>query len=818
MPKNLDDKKPKMFYTRVVYNSKFKAVNKMKADEKIRKNTQHLGKNKRGKGETIGKVGKVQEPPKQKCNMVQGVCYNVPVINRFDSLDIQDYLPIDIYDNVLDNVRVNVPKQAQVIHSDDNIHAKHVKNGEKQLQRKVKGKVGKYVDTDDNRDVRNHLVTNTFDKNVENKSTTKTATVQSSDLQLGKRLTANCPSSRTEPNLCREVPWQDVQPEILVSPDLAPVWDCKLAKQMKLWEAATVPDFQKWKIQNKFAFGFIPLSPLVGEKQWKEKCKVQSPIEAYHIVKNSGFYNHQQARILLESQLNSIMWEEYLQDYWDWQLVQYIKFGFPLDVAPHAELFCDFSNHKSATLFPSHVNTYLQEEKGFKAIYGPFNEKPFERLHCSPFITREKPDSENRRVIVDLSWPKGNSVNDFVNSDEYMGTKFMLTFPSIDDITAQIIRLGHGCLLYKVDISRAFRHIKVDPSEYDKLGLNWEGFYFDSCLPFGFKHGSKIFQRTSDAVKYIMSNQNYDIINYIDDLIGFGLPSTVHNSYKYLCELLEKLGLTISSKKLFPPSTVVTCLGVQIDTVKGTISVPPEKLKKIMHICFTWESKKTVRKRDLQSLLGSLMHITKCVRSSRPFLNRMLQNLREAKTDYVYLNPDFYRDLLWFQTFLPHFNGVCVYNHPLLQGTVQVDASLQGLGGRWGDCVYKLSIPLGMDDLGIVQLEMLNLFLALRIWAPNWAGKRVRFECDNQAVVAVMKAGKTRDPVLAAYARNIHMLASVFDIEITVIHLPGVKNTVADLLSRWDTISDSMIQLKKHIEKPQWVPVHLEMLHIDWTI
>ena len=101
------------------------------------------------------------------------------------------------------------------------------------------------------------------------------------------------------------------------------------------------------------------------------------------------------------------------------------------------------------------------------------------------------------------------------------------------------------------------------------MGLNWDGFYFDSCLPFGFKHGSKIFQRTIDAVRYIMRNQNYDIINYIDDLIGFGLPSTVHSSYKYL---LEKLGLTISNKKLIPPSTVVTCLGVQIDTVQGTIS------------------------------------------------------------------------------------------------------------------------------------------------------------------------------------------------------------------------------------------------------
>ena len=109
--------------------------------------------------------------------------------------------------------------------------------------------------------------------------------------------------------------------------------------------------------------------------------------------------------------------------------------------------------------------------------------------------------------------------------------------------------------------------LKMDPSDYDKLGLNWDGFYFDSCLPFGFKHGSKIFQRTSNPVRYIMSKHNYNIINYIDDLIGFGLPSTVHSSFKYLCGFLEKLGLTISTKKLVPPSTLVTCLEVQINTV-----------------------------------------------------------------------------------------------------------------------------------------------------------------------------------------------------------------------------------------------------------
>ena len=125
----------------------------------------------------------------------------------------------------------------------------------------------------------------------------------------------------------------------------------------------------------------------------------------------------------------------------------------------------------------------------------------------------------------------------------------------------------------------------MDPFDYNKLGLKWDGFYFDSCLPFGFKRGSKMFQRISDAIRYILAKQNHQIINYIDDLIGFGLPSTVYNSFNHLCTLLKKLGLTINAKKLVRPSTVVACLGVQINTIEGIISVPPEKLQKITKMC-----------------------------------------------------------------------------------------------------------------------------------------------------------------------------------------------------------------------------------------
>ena len=104
---------------------------------------------------------------------------------------------------------------------------------------------------------------------------------------------------------------------------------------------------------------------------------------------------------------------------------------------------------------------------------------------------------------MDLSYPEGLSVNAGVDSDTYISTPFLLTLPTIDNITQKIRENGKGSLLCKIDLSRAFRQIKLDHKDYNLLGLFLDGIYYDSCLPFGFKHGSGIFQRMSDAVRYI---------------------------------------------------------------------------------------------------------------------------------------------------------------------------------------------------------------------------------------------------------------------------------------------------------------------------
>ena len=93
----------------------------------------------------------------------------------------------------------------------------------------------------------------------------------------------------------------------------------------------------------------------------------------------------------------------------------------------------------------------MKEEVEHGAIVGPFIEPPIKNLYVSPFMTRDKSSSDHRRVIIDLSWPIGQSVNSGVDSDKYLDTEFVLSYPSIDNITDEVLKLGKGCKIFKVE-------------------------------------------------------------------------------------------------------------------------------------------------------------------------------------------------------------------------------------------------------------------------------------------------------------------------------------------------------------------------------
>ena len=385
-------------------------------------------------------------------------------------------------------------------------------------------------------------------------------------------------------------------------------------------------------------------------------------------------------------------------------------------------------------------------------------------------------------------------------------------------ISSKILR--PGALIYKVDISRAFRQLRIDPGDIDLLGIVHNHLYLDGSVPFGFRLGSGFFERCSDAIRYIMKCHGHNaLLNYIDDLIYIGLPSKIHESYAFLLSLLQDLGLEISQKKLVPPSMEVVCLGILINTVNKTISIPSEKLQEIKNMCETWKHKKSCTRTQLQSLLGSLLYITKCVRPARSFLNRMLQVLRDnIQTSPFRLTQSFHQDLNWFLTFLQQYNGVTYFDHKKVDFEVHLDASLSGFGAKFGPMVYALPLGEHFPHLHITQLEMLNIVVALKVWSNLWKNKKVEIKCDNLAVVEVLDSGKTRDHFLALCARNVWLISAMFNIQLVFSHIPGKNNHIADLLSRWTTTTNPEQKLKQLLPQFIWINTQIDLTALNHNI
>ena len=95
---------------------------------------------------------------------------------------------------------------------------------------------------------------------------------------------------------------------------------------------------------------------------------------------------------------------------------------------------------------------------------------------------------------MDLSRSKGFSINDGVDKDTYLETAYTLHYLSIDNTTTALAKLG------PTDINRVFRQIKIEPSDIDLFGMYFENYYYlNLSVLFGYRHGSKIFQRCTDA-------------------------------------------------------------------------------------------------------------------------------------------------------------------------------------------------------------------------------------------------------------------------------------------------------------------------------
>ena len=125
------------------------------------------------------------------------------------------------------------------------------------------------------------------------------------------------------------------------------------------------------------------------------------------------------------------------------------------------------------------------------------------------------------RLITNLSFPVGSSVNDGISSQHCS-----LEYVTVDKVAALAMSLGEGSLLAKIDIKSAYRLIPTHPTDRHLLGIRWQDkYYMDNKLPFGLRSAPKIFNAIANALEYCIHWEGAnEVEHYLDKFITMGSP------------------------------------------------------------------------------------------------------------------------------------------------------------------------------------------------------------------------------------------------------------------------------------------------------
>ncbi len=286
---------------------------------------------------------------------------------------------------------------------------------------------------------------------------------------------------------------------------------------------------------------------------------------------------------------------------------------------------------------------------------------------------------------MDLSFPRGTSVNDGISPEVCS-----LQYTSVERVDRVVQNMGTSALPAKLDVRAAYRLVPVHPVDRELLGIRWgDTCYVDGMLPFGIRSAPKIFTAVADTLEWCLRQRGVaGVDHYLNDYIVIGPPnsSECRESLTTILSVCESLGVPIATEKLEGPTSCLTFLGIEIDTVAEVLWLPEDKLSRLHDKLQKWSRRRACQRRQLESLIGLLQHACRVVRPGCSFLRQIIALLSHSYQPYhrIRLNRRFRADLLWWRTFLSSWSGIYVFPpSSILHVSFASDASGQWSCGVW---------------------------------------------------------------------------------------------------------------------------------------
>lgn len=441
------------------------------------------------------------------------------------------------------------------------------------------------------------------------------------------------------------------------------------------------------------------------------------------------------------------------------------------------------------------VRLKLAKEVKLGRLLGPFSSPPLPNLRVSPLGVVPKKAPGQFRLIHHLSYPKGDSVNDGIPAQ-----LCSVRYTSLDEAIRLLRVCGVGALMAKADIESAFRLLPVHPKDFCLLGCWFEGgYYVDRALPMGCSVSCSAFETFSTFLEWVVKDRSgsCSTVHYLDDFLFMGPAGTdqcqrLLDVFQTIC---SELGVPLAKDKTEGPLAKLTFLGIELDTGAQCSRLPSEKLVTLNNLLKQALGAKKLTLKQLQVLVGHLNFACRVVAPGRAFLRRLCDAMSGLTAPYhrVRVSAEMRKDITMWSTFLWEFNGTSFWREvQRLRADLQVHSDAAGghgfglyFRGRW--CSEHWPANWVMSDVirDLTFLELFPLVVAVHIWAEHFKNATICFWCDNQAVVHIINGQTSKSPRVMRLVRAFVLQCLRINTLISVRHVPGLENGVADALSRF---------------------------------
>ncbi|XP_075340396.1 uncharacterized protein LOC142399558 [Odontesthes bonariensis] len=476
------------------------------------------------------------------------------------------------------------------------------------------------------------------------------------------------------------------------------------------------------------------------------------------------------------SQLSRISWEGIVPDPW---VVTMVAHGYRLQFRRRPPVF---SGVRITAVRDPILKSVLDNEVRELLLKGAISEVPPSAqragFYSKYFIVPKKDGSH--RPVLDL-----RPLNQYLK---------VLPFKMVH--TAVVIRsIQQGEWFTSLDLKDTYFHVPICPEHRPYLRFAFRGRAFQfQVLPFGLSLAPRVFSRVVSAALAPLQAQGLKILPYLDDwLVCAHSQEQVVRDTETLLAHIQFLGFVVNWKKSnLRPRQQAEFLGILLDSAHMKASLTGRRVDSLIEALKCFRLGGLVTAHRVQRLLGLMAAAAVVVPlgllRSRPFqcwFNAFRLHPRDDRQVRLRVSRACIRALRPWRSREFLLSGVPLGGHPHRRQVISTDASLTGWGAVWeGRSVWAIwQPPWTSEHINVLELKAIHL--ALQRFLPTLQHSHVLVRSDStSAVYHVNHQGGTKSQKCLQVAEELLTWAWPRLASLRAVHVPGVENGAADMLSR----------------------------------